>query len=268
VTTVALAPDLSVAPRRWPVAMALGRTEAWRIVRHPVALVGFALGALMMGTVGADSPVGAFDAPTTGPTFFFGAFAYFAANLITTRDRRADGEEVLAPVAADRLTRTLANLLAALGPALLAVVIVVVTVSAYDALGLFEVRPGFAHLAQGPISVLGGALLGIMVGRWAPYPGVALLVMVAMFAWNVVTSNDENWGPVGTYVSWARYTDNGSWAGLYPGSPFWHDVYLAALCGMAAAGALLRDVANRLPLLAVGALLTASAAVAGWAALP
>lgn len=267
-TTVAVEPALSFVPSRWPVAVALGRTEAWRIVRHPVALVGFALGALMLAVVGTNSPVDAFGAPTTGPTFFFGAFTYFAANLVTTRDRRADGEEVLAPVATDRLARTMATVLGALGPALLAAGLVVVAVGAYDALGLFEVRPGFWHLAQGPLSVLGGGLLGIMVGRWAPYPGVALLVMVAMVAWNLVTSSIESWGPLGTSVSWERYTDDGSWAGLYPGSPFWHDVYLAALCGMAAAGALLRDVANRLPLLAVGALLTASAALAGWAALP
>ncbi len=253
---------------RRSVALTLALAEAWRIVRHPVALVGFALGVLMLAVVGTNSPVDAFEAPTTGPTYFFGVFAYFAANLVTTRDRRADADELLAPVATDRLTRTLANILAALGPALVTAGVVVVTVGAYDALGFFEVRPDFWHLAQGPVSVLGGALLGIMVGRWAPYPGVALLVMVAMVAWNVVTANSESWGAVGTYASWARYTDDGSWGGLYPGSPFWHVVYLGSLCGMAAAGALLRDVASRLPLLAVGALLTVSAVLSGWAALP
>ncbi len=267
-TAVAVTPVLSTGPRRWPVAVALGRVEAWRIVRHPVALVGMTQGALMIGLVGNDSPVGAFDAPTTGPTYFLGVFTYFAANLVTTRDRRADSEQMLAPAPADRLTRTIGTALAAFGPALVAAVGIALAVVAYDMLGFFEVRPGFWHLAQGPVSVLGGALLGIMVGRWAPWPGGALLVMVAMVAWNVVTANSEGWGPVGTYVSWARYTDDGSWGGLYPGSPVWHVVYLTALCAMAAVGTVLRDVPHRLPWLAAGALLTVSAVASGWAALP
>lgn len=267
-TTVAVEPVLSLVPRRWPVAVALGRAEAWRMVRHPVALVGLALGALVLVSVGNDSPVEAFDAPTTGPTWFVGVFMFFAANLVATRDRRADAEELLAAAPADRFTRTLATVVAALGPALVTAVAVVVAVGTYELLGFFEVRPGFWHLAQGPVSVLGGALLGIMVGRWAPYPGVALLVMVAMYVWNNVTTGTTGWEPVGTFMAWAVYTDDGSWGGFVPGSPFWHVVYLAALCGMAAVGALLRDVPKRLPLLTAGALLTVSAVLSGWAALP
>ena len=267
-TAVATVTAMPVEARRRTVAGALGGAEAWRIVRHPVTLAGLALFILVNGAVGGDDAVGAFDMPTTGTTYFLGVFTYFAANLVTTRDRRSGGEEMLAPLPADRLTRTVATVLAALGPAVLAVVVVVLVVGAYELLGFFDVRPGFWHLAQAPVSVFGGALLGIMVGRWAPYPGVALLVMVAMVAWNVAASNTENWGPVGTYTSWARYTDNGSWGGYYPGSPFWHVLYLVALCAMAAVGTVLRDVRNRLPWLAAGALLTLSALLAGWAALP
>lgn len=267
-TAVAVLPLLSTGPRRWPVAVALGRFEALRIVRHPIALVGLAQGALLIGVFGAQSPVGAFDTSTTGPTYFIGASAYFAANLVTTRDRRSGAEEMLAPAAADRLTRTGAMVLASIGPALVAAAAVVAAFGVYESLGFYDVRPGFWHFAQAPLSVLGGALLGIMVGRWAPYPGAALVGMVTMVAWNIWASNAEQWAPAGTYMAWAVYTEDGSWGGLYPGSPGWHVAYLAALCGMAAVGTLFRDVTHRLPLLGVGAVLTVSAVLSGWAALP
>lgn len=266
-TTVAAEPGLSVVPRRWPVAVALGRAEAWRIVRHPVALVGFGLSTLVIGGIDGD-PGGAFNAPTETPTLIFGVFAFFAANLVATRDRRADGEEVLEPAPTDQLTRTLAMVFATLGPALVAAVGITLTVGAYDLLGWFEIRPTFWHLAQGPVSVLGGALLGTMVGRWAPYPGVAMVAMVAMVIWNGLAV-DQTWRPLGTYMSWTTYyVDENRPAGAYLGSPAWHVAYLAALCGMAAVGALLRDVPKRLPLLTAGALLTVSAVVSGWASLP
>lgn len=267
-TTAGLAAPAHAHAERGRVAVALGLAEAVRMVRHPVMLTGLALGTLMMSVAGGDGPSSAFDAPTTGPTFFFGVFAFFAANLVATRDRRADGEEVLAPVPADRLTRTAGACLGALGPALLTTIVMTGVIVAYRILGYFEVEPTLVHLTQGPLSVLGGALLGVLVARWAPYPGAALVVMVAMVAWNLFTSNTSDLAPLGTYTTWAVYTDDGSWAGVHPGSPGWHDAYLTALCGMAAVGALLRDAANRLPLLVLGAALTLAAAGSGWSALP
>lgn len=267
-TSLGVALPLALEPRRRLVAVALGSAEAWRMVRHPVALVGLGLWALVTVVVGGDGPSTAFDVPTTAATFNYGVFVYFAANLVTTRDRRADGEEVLAPAPADRVTRTAATCLAALGPALVAAVVVALSVGGYELLDRFEVRPTFWHLAQGPLTVLGGALLGIVVGRWAPYPGAAFLVMVAMVAGNVVTANSETWQPIGTFMAWARYTEDGSWGGVMPGSPVWHAVYLAALCAMAAVGAMLRDVPRRPPWLIVGGVLTVSAVLSGLAAVP
>jgi hypothetical protein len=119
--------------------------------------------------------------------------------------------------------------------------------------------------------VLGAALLGIMVARLTRIPGAALMVMVAMFAWNIWTSNDDAGGDIhllGTYVSWAVYTPQPGWAGLYPGSPGWHDAYLLGLCAMAATGAFLREAARPWRVLTLGALLTALTAVPGYLQLP
>ncbi len=251
------------------VAAQLAVPEAWRIIRHPVALAGLALHIAVFVGIADNGPRDAFDVNSTGSTFFYGVFVFFAANLIATRPRRDGSRELLAPLAAGAHERTLALCLAALGPTLLNVVVNAAGYLILELRGLFEVHPTFWHIAQGPLTVLGAALLGILVARWAPHPGMALVVMVGMFAWNIWLSNDgADVGLLGTYVSWAVYGPGPAWYGMYPGSPAWHVAYLAALCAMAAAGALLRTTPHRWRVLCAGAVFTACAAAAGWVQLP
>jgi hypothetical protein len=252
------------------VAAVLAAPEAWRIVRHPVALAGLTLHLVLFASVADNGPRDAFEVISTASTFFYGVFVFFAANLVATRIRREGSRELLAPLAAGEHERTLALCLASLGPTLLNVVVTAAGYLMLELRGLFEVHATFWHLAQGPLTVLGAALLGVMVARWAPYPGMALVVMVAMFAWNIWLSNDAggDGGLLGTYVSWAVYGPGTAWYGLHPGSPAWHAAYLAALCGMAAAGAVLRTSPRPWRVLPVGAVLTAAAVVTGWAQLP
>jgi hypothetical protein len=268
-------PSTTVRPAgaaQWRAAGQLAPGEAWRIVTHPVALAGLALNVALIVAVGSDGGRSSFSAVTTGSTFYSGVFTYFAANLVATRERRSSAGELLTPLPAGPHPRTLALCLAALGPALLNAALVIVTFAAFAARDTFLVTPSFWHVAQGPLTVLGGALLGVMVGRWAPYPGTALAVMVAMVAFNVVVSNSpEQYRALGTEVSWARWGPNDEsdgWYGYYPGSVAWHDAYLLGLCAMAAVGALLRTAFARLPLLVLGGLVTTTTVAAGWAQLP
>ena len=251
------------------VAAALAVPEAGRIIRHPVALGGLTLHLVMFASVADNGPRDAFDVISTASTFFYGVFVFFAANLVATRPRRDGSRELLAPLAAGAHERTLALCLAALGPMLLNVLVTAAGYLMLELRGLFEVHPTFWHVAQGPLTVLGAALLGVMVARWAPYPGSALVVMVGMFAWNIWLSNDgEDVGLLGTYVSWAVYGPGTAWYGLHPGSPAWHVAYLAALSAMAAAGALLCTTRHRWRVLSLGGVCTACAVVAGGAQLP
>ncbi len=86
--------------REWPAAVQLARSEAWRIVRHPIALAGLALNVGVIVAVGGDGGRSTFSGVTTGSTFYAGVFTYFAANLVTTRERRSGAEELLAPLPA------------------------------------------------------------------------------------------------------------------------------------------------------------------------
>ena len=257
------------APRQLPVPVVLGLQEGRRIALHPVALTGLSLNVVTYVAITDNGPRDAFELLSTGPTWFFGVFTYFAAHLVASRDRRAHSGELLAPSPSPEAVRTAALCLGALVPALVCTAFVVVGHLLNLARDLYVVTPSVWHLAQAPLSVLGGALLGIMVARLSAVPGVALLVMVAMVAWNVWVSNrPDDLAPLGTYVSWAAWGPGTDWAGLQPGSPAWHDVYLAALCAMAATGAFLRDATRKLPVLALGSVLTALAVAAGAAALP
>lgn len=238
-------------------------------MRHPIALVGLPLMTVLVVMVGDNGSRDAFEVPSTGPTFFYGVFVYFAANLVASRDRRAHSGELLAAAPTARSARVAGLCVAALVPALVCVAFVLVVHSLQSARGLHEVTPGVWHLAQGPLTVLGGALLGIMVARLASIPGAALLVMVAMVAFNVWVSNHpQEIQPLGTYVSWASWAEHPNWAGMEPGSPAWHDAYLAALCAITATGAFLREAANRTRVLAIGAVFSAVAVVTGVLQLP
>lgn len=267
-TAVAVGADRGARPLPVPVALAL--LEGRRIVLHPIALVGLLLTVVTVLVVGDNGPRDAFDVPSVAPTFYYGVFVYFAAHLVATRDRRAHTRELLTATPAPGTDRVAGLCLAALLPAAICAALVFGVHAMHAARDLYVVAPGVWHLAQAPLTVLGGALLGIMVSRWTRVPGAALLVMIAMVAANVWVSNSgAQLAPLGTQMSWAVYTDDGrEWAGLYPGSPGWHAAYLAALCAMAATGAFLRDAVRTWRVLAIGAAFSALAVSAGVLQLP
>jgi hypothetical protein len=127
------------------------------------------------------------------------------------------------------------------------------------------------HVASVPLVVLGGTLLGVAVARLLPWPGLPLAVMVGLVAFNAQLSQDHRY--LGFYVDFAEWTpSSAAYANVIPamtpGSPTWHLVYLAALCGLAACGALLRDARRWWLPFTVGGALGALVLVAGALQLP
>jgi hypothetical protein len=264
--TVAAYPPVA-APRR-ELLTPLTRQETRRLVLHPLMLLGQVaavaglLDAAFTGPEGSG-PVGAIS---TAPTFFTGVLGLFAANLLATRDRRAGARELLAPLPAREHDRTLALCAASLAPAALSLAVVLAFHVAFLSAGSYASSvPGIGLLLQGPVTVLGGCLLGVTVARWVPARGAAVLTVVALVAVNVWTESADARRPFGFMTYWLQWVPpmpDGS-TPLIEGSPAWHVVYLAGLCGLAATGALLRTSTRRLPLLAAGAALAAVATVAG-----
>jgi hypothetical protein len=259
------------APR--PVVLVLAAKEARRLVTHPATLVGWGLLVLMFAVNVAEAePISAFDMVTTGPTFYPGLFCVLAAHMVTTRDQRAGGGELVGSVPATREQRVLALLLAAWVPALIALGLNVAIRTYFVWQDVYVEAPGAGHILQGPVTVLGGALLGIMLGLWLPQRVVPVLAMVVLVAGSVALSSDENgagvyFGPLVSWVDWGPY-EGRAWYALEAGSPAAHVVYLLGMTGLAGCAAWLRVARGRRLALALSAAFLALAIWGGVTQLP
>lgn len=253
-----------------PLVIEIALFEARRLVLHPLVLLGTGLYLLLLVTTRDDGSRTVFDTLTTGPTFFTGVFTYFAANLVASRTRRHRCAEHHASLPSAPTHRTAGVCLATLAPAAVILLIALLALGWHAGIvHSFVVRPSVAELAAGPLTVIGGGLLGVMIARWLPFPFASLVVMVGIVAVTVwLSSRPYTLQMLAPYVSFAVWGDDQNWAGRYPGSAEWHAVYLAALCAMAATGALLPEARRKAVVLGVGALFTAAAVGAGIVQLP
>lgn len=264
--TAVTLPTTGVRPR--PAALVLGWQEGRRIVRHPLAVAGLLLTLLPMIVVGDNGPREAFDVLVVGPNAYYGVLVYFAAWAVASRDRRAHARELLAPAPLPATTRVAGLCVAALLPAAVCALVVLSLHAMHLARDLYVVAPGAGHLLQPVATVLGGALLGVMVARLTRLPGAALLVMIAMIALDVWLSSLEDGSLLGTFMTWTVYAPGPQWTSLHAGSAGWHSAYLLSLCAMAACGAFLRESPHRGRVLATGATCTLVAIVTGLLQLP
>jgi hypothetical protein len=101
---------------------------------------------------------------------------------------------------------------------------------------------------EGPLACLGGAILGIVVGRWVPRRGAPAVVAVAVIAFCLVFQGlFEPLRRIRVAAPWTY------WGGPYgvdgdpnrmlafSGSPYWWVAYVACLCGLGILAALLHD---------------------------
>jgi hypothetical protein len=254
----------------WAVVLDLARRQGRRMLRHPVLLLGAAWFVLGYGVGAPSTPYDRYAAVTGILAFMLGPVSFFAANLVASSDRRCGAEEWTPSLPMPAVHRTAALLLACLVPAaavgLLDLAAVVLWGPHEPLMPLL-----WQHVASVPLVVLGATVLGVAVARLLPWPGVPLAVMVGLVAFNARVAGDHSY--LGFYVDFAEWTpSSAAYADVIPpmtpGSPSWHLVYLAALCGLAACGALLRDARRWwLPFTAGGAL-GALVLVAGALQLP
>lgn len=263
-----VAPRQTTSPARTTLALAI--REAQLLLRHPAFLLGIGLLIVFaidqFGWRSAVDQDAIYSGPALAVTMFLGMPAYFAANLRATHARRARTDELLNTGPTSTQQRTLALCLGALGPFLVAWALAAgldtIVASRYERF----VEPGTLRVLAAALTVLGGALLGIMIGSLLPIPGAALVSMVGVVAACVYLQNGTN-NLLSPYTEWSAWSSS-VWMGVVPGSPAWHLVYIASLCFMAACGALATHPQWRRTTISIGAVAIALTITAALAQLP
>ena len=249
----------------WALVPELAWAQTRRVVRHPALLLGLLWFVLGVGFGRPETPYDRYSTATATVIFLLAVPAYFAVNLVATSGRRSGVDEWSGALPMPDLHRTVAMLLAAATPALVA------AVPRRSAGSRWAVRTTglpllWQHVASPAAAVLGAGLLAVAVARLLPWPGLSLVVVVA-----VVTANfwvASHWPFLGAYVDFVQWTDGDALPAREPGSASWHLLYLLALCALAAAGALLPVARRRWLPFAAGALAGALVLVAGYLQLP
>lgn len=268
VRVVAAPPISSVVP-------VLALREARRLLLHPFTLLGFAVYvvATVATVIGDQGPRSAFETVAMVQAFYPGMMLILSGTMLATRDLRAGSSEVLGPLPGRAEERVKALLLAALGPALIGLLLTVALHGVYLGLDRYAAAPDGVptvwHVLQGPVTLLGATMFGVMIGVWVPSRVTAVLGLVALVVYNVALNGREDHQLLAMAVGWARwglYSD--SWAGVIGGSPMLHVVYLLALCGMAAAAAWVRVAERRTAAVVTGLVALAVAVAAGIGQLP
>lgn len=241
-------------------AMAL--IEARRFARHPVFLVGFALayGLLIFLYVTDDAPdLGDLLSMPVIVAFFLGLTSLVAAARLTRSTETA--VEAVGTAPGTEARRTAAVALASLVPFAAGLVWIIALVFLARARGVapqewwFGTMPDWQVwsilLALGPVACLGGALLGVLTGRWLRFPGAAAVVVVAVVVIDMVGQMPLSYSDSTEYrlwVPWAMWhtgTELDGTAALLAGNPGFYLVYLLCLCAAAVLVAMWHDPAAR-----------------------
>lgn len=258
-----------VSPSRARAVAVLALGESRRLLTHPVLLVGALLSMLVMGvSAGGDDGFTRYVELTGGggTALYVPLVAFVAAGLCASRSRRMRAGEVLDATAATPFDRTLAQCLAALGPALASFGLVLAALALFALTGADLPRtPPVWELLTMPLAILGAGTLGVMVSRWLPFRGAPLLAVVALVAVSIALAEDHPM--LITYVEYAEWGDGDeAYVGIQSLPSAAHGLYVLGLDVMAAIGALLVHAGRRRLLLALGAVAVAGTAFAGLAA--
>ncbi|MBW3663401.1 MAG: hypothetical protein KY469_09910 [Actinobacteria bacterium] len=265
--------------------LALGRVEAWRLVRHPFLLAGTALAAFVFvigrGESGAPSPGDRYYILTVMIPILVAYPTLLAANLGALRTRRAGTGELFAATPIPAGGRTMGHLAAL--PAVVGILVLlwlgsVLTHQVWDGLpvafpdGVRPRVPTLPEFLQAPLAILALGAVGVALARWVPSVAATLLVLVVMVpgfvlqSWGVL----DPWAPLFDPAipgEWIETGADGSGYSIIHGFDLaalaWHEVYLAGVAALFGGLALLRDGWRRGPvmLLLAGVAATATGGV-------
>jgi hypothetical protein len=258
---------------------AMAVIEARRMARHPVFVVGVALGFAVLGLYVAlvDDATGipvVLTLPLLG-AFYIGLASVIAAALLTRSTEVAVEAVATTPGTEARCTLGLAA--AGIPPLVAGLVFSVALVVLAKVIGVapqewwFGTMPDWqvwSIVVQCPVACLDGALLGVLAGRWLRFRGASAVVVVVLIVVTLLgqaplldTARSE-WR---LWVPWALWSTGDNPDGtqtLIAGNPAANLCYLLALGALAVLGAIWHDHTARTPRFRVLVAVVVAAAVA------
>lgn len=249
--------SISMPATRTAGGRAMAAIEARRLARHPAFVIGNVLcfGILAVVLAVDDQPAFAnvLSMPVL-PAFFIGL-----ASLVATARLTRSTEVAVEAVATSPGTeaRRTSALLAACAVPFAAGAVYVAALVVLAAVG--DVHPNdwwFATLpdwqlwsmllAMGPVACLGGAMVGVLVGRWLRFPGASAVAVVALVAACVLAELPADTGDavLRLWAPWALWHSGSMPDGtsfVYAGNPAFYVGYLLCLCAAAGLVAIWHD---------------------------
>lgn len=243
---------------------AMAGIEARRMARHPVFVLGVALGFVVLGLyvvlVGDETGVPVvLTLPLLG-AFYIGLTSVIAAARLTRSTEVA--VEAVATAPGTEARRTLALAATGIPPFVAGLVFSGGLVVAAEVNGVapqewwFGTMPDWqvwSIVLACPVVCLDGALLGVLAGRWLSFRGASAMVVVALIVVSLLgadpfleTSSSE-WR---LWVPWAIFHTGDNADGtqtLVAGNPAAYLGYLLALGALAILGAMWHDHTARTP---------------------
>jgi len=259
-------------------ARAMAVIEARRMARHPVFVLGVALGFVVLGLyvvlVGGETGLPAvLTLPLLG-AFYIGLASVIAAALLTRSTEVA--VETIATAPGTEARRTLALAAAGIPPLVAGLVFSVALVVLAKVVGVAPQEWWFGTLPDWqvwsivlmcPVACCDGALLGVLVGRWLRFRGASAMVVVALIVVSLLgqvpllETGSSEWR---LWVPWALFHTGDNPDGtqtLIAGNPAAYLGYLLALGALAVLGAMWHDRTARTPRFRILVAAVAAAAV-------
>jgi hypothetical protein len=248
--TSAGAASLQAGPAGTRVVAGLGAFDLKRLSMSPLTFVFIllAVGA-WFGLSQEDAPDSQFNLLTGFATMWTGLLLIPVFELLASRDRR---HELLDSLPTPRQRRTLGLALLAVVPAVLTYggITLALMWTHHENLPLIR-DPRWYELGFAAVIVLGGALLGIVAGRWVPAHLGMPVFFVGIVAGVIAIGTTDNFRLLSVVPEFGIYHDDPKAPlEMLAGSYGWHGIYLIGLCGLALAGATIFEHGRRrLPML-------------------
>jgi hypothetical protein len=255
--------------------------EARRMARHPVFVLGVALGfaALGMYVVGVGDETGIPAVLVAFPllgAFYIGLTSVIAAALLTRSTEVA--VEAVATAPGTEARRTLALAAAGIPPLVAGLVFSVTSLVCAKVIGVAPQEWWFGTMPDwqvwsivliGPVACLDGALLGVLAGRWLRFRGASAVVVVVLIVVSVLgqperllNADSSEWRLWVPWAIWHLGDNPDGTQTLVAGNPAANLGYMLALGALAVLGAMWHDGTARTPRFRVVVAAVVAAAVA------